>query len=77
MVDLKKEIGTIIPKDQEMVWVSELDSMAEIAKRMTDDDSIKHLSQLPFRDSTYRLAYVVTTNGLARWAALVPGQVRI
>ena len=67
MAALKKPIGEILPKNRTMVTANESDSMAEIAKRMEHEESREHLSQIPLRDNTGKIRYVVTGNGLARW----------
>lgn len=50
-----------------MLTANESDSMSEIAKRMEHEESREHLSQIPLRDNTGKIRYVVTGNGLARW----------
>ena len=67
MANLKKPIGEIIPKNQTMVTASESDSMAVIANRMEYDESLEYLSQIPLRDNTGKIRYVVTGKGLASW----------
>ena len=67
MANLKRPIGDIVPENQAMTTANESDSMAEIAKRMEYDESLEYLSQIPLRDDTGKIRYVVTGNGLARW----------
>ena len=68
MVNLKKPIREMIPDTQAMVPADESDCMETVAKRMEANESRGHLSQIPLRDNTGKIRYVVTGNGLARWA---------
>ena len=67
MVNPKKPIGEMIPDNQTMVSADESDSMAKVAKLMEGNESREHLSQIPLRDNTGKIRYVVTGYGLARW----------
>ena len=68
MVNLKKPIREMIPDNPDIVSANESDCMAKVAKRMEANESRGHLSQIPLRDNTGKIRYVVTGNGLARWA---------
>ena len=68
MVNLKRPIREMIPDNQAMVTADESDCMAKVAKRMEGNESREHLSQIPLRDNTGKIRYVVTGYGLARWA---------
>ena len=68
MADLKKRIGTMIPRCQKVVDATEFSGMHYIADRMAHND-FGHLSQIPLAKSLGDKKYtrVVTTNDLARW----------
>ena len=68
MVDLRKPIREMIPDNQAMSSADESNCMAIVARRMEGNESREHLSQIPLRDNTGKIRYVVTGNGLARWA---------
>ena len=68
MVNLKKPIREMIPDNQAIVSADESAIMAIVAKRMEGNESREHLSQIPLLDNTGKIRYVVTGNGLARWA---------
>ena len=63
----KKPIGEMLTDNQSMVSADESDSMAKVAELMERNESREHLSQIPLRDNTGKIRYVVTGNGLARW----------
>ena len=67
MANLNRPIGELIPSNPQMMTASESDSMVEIAKRMEGNGSREHLSQIPLKDNTGKIRFVVTGNGLARW----------
>ena len=67
MANLNRPIGELISGNPQMMTASESDSMDEIAKRMEGNGSREHLSQIPLRDNTGKIRFVVTGNGLARW----------
>ena len=68
MINLKKPIREMIPDNRAMVSADESDCMEKVAKRMEANESRGHLSQIPLKDNTGRIRYVVTGDGLARWA---------
>ena len=72
MVNLKKPIREMIPDNQAIVAADESECMAKVAKLMEGNEGWEHLSQIPLRDNTGKIRYVVTGNGLARWAPSGP-----
>ena len=69
MTNLKKPIGEILPGNQTLVSANESDKMSKVTKLMEGDGlSRDHLSQIPIKDDTGKIRYVVTGYGLARWA---------
>ena len=68
MANLKKPIGEILSDNQPMVSAEESDKMSKVAELMESSESREHLSQIPLKDDTGKIRYVVTGYGLAQWA---------
>ena len=67
MTNLEKPIGELLPGWQNLVKAPESATMVEIARRMRNDLSQLHLSQIPLEDSDGNIRSIVTGNGLAQW----------